>query len=817
MSPLKKNKNPPERPNKVSVLQENIRLVAKEVRTAVKTGKPGPSSSSSKKVQPAQATGEPAEKQEPPWENPYARELFFCKTNVREIAREEIELMKKYTTEPEKKNAAKVFRYKLFRAYVEMPRKRIMSPLHKLRFVSPYYEYRCHLALAKGLHSEEAYQDYKALLNAAGVRECWVDMGWNNLWITHQNRVVKKVRKVCVKWSAKLEKLNHYVMDLQRKYEERQAMERESAVPELLDALLNRSNAPEMMSQEQIKFIYHSVFAYQPSTASCFRALGWLQFHEDELNRKYQLGRYLQPPPEITGSETDNETIVGITPLDRSVCSESVRSDGSEIEQMRSEMAMTQPNEMILTTAAGDGKFYQNTEEVITVLEPTQPQQQVVEALAVQSVPTVDPLDVAMDVEEQQQQQEIINLQDQEDEPMPQQQQIPEPVVAERQSGEEGSDFSLLTPGQQEVILIADDSSNPSSYEEPASNSIKEEVDFWTNLDNVRKFTNINAFIESSLRTAAKGKMLEKKLAKLDMYVEKYFREHLATFRERKFPTGIIKLSRKERLQRERVAPQSVPKPVAKETVVAVPVSAPAPQTPPVTATPEPLFGDALAPFIDTPRPMPLPTAVRRINYEDSPPPAMESQPNTESFLPEICSTQLNSFGGPMIGAARHPGTPRPSPQRPVLPQRPSVDSRASTPAFAADTLNETVLNKSPRPRSRSSPRVKTERMDCSGYEDEVVEIPINKDPILLDDTLSASQTDPNELIEKVMAKTVGAVGCPPMIQKRMEGLFQKQNIDDTVQISQSSDGSGGGRPLVSQDRQSMGFHSSHSPSVSSN
>lgn len=170
-----------------------------------------------------------------------------------------------------------------------------------------------------------------------------------------------------------------------------------------------------------------------------------------------------------------------------------------------------------------------------------------------------------------------------------------------------------------------------------------------------------------------------------------------------------------------------------------------------------------------------------------------------------------------MIGAARYPGTPRPSPQRPVLPQRPSVDSRASTPAFAADTLNETVLNKSPRPRPRSFPRVKIERMDCSGYEDEVVEIPINKDPILLDDTLSASQTDPNELIEKVMAKTVGAVGCPPMIQKRMEGLFQKQNIDDTVQISQSSDGSGGGRPLVSQDRQSMGFHSSHSPSVSSN
>lgn len=73
----------PQKNTKVAALQETIRLTAKEVREPIKTGKPGPSKLN-KIVPPEETVVEPVRK------NPYAREIFFCKTNIREIARQEV-------------------------------------------------------------------------------------------------------------------------------------------------------------------------------------------------------------------------------------------------------------------------------------------------------------------------------------------------------------------------------------------------------------------------------------------------------------------------------------------------------------------------------------------------------------------------------------------------------------------------------------------------------------------------------------------------------------------------------------------------------
>lgn len=210
----------------VNVLQENIRLKAKEVREPLKRRNAGPSTSSkdaAAKPEPAsrkvadtaesnpsssktvEILVEPAKKKQKkdhaPWDNPYAREIFFCKTNIREISRQVVMEQTNCTDPADIEAAAKSFRYKLFQGYVEKPHYRIREPLDKLKFENEYYEYRLHLALAKEMCSEEDYQDYKEQLDASGLSECWVNMRKDNLLLVHEDKVLKTVSIVTNKRS----------------------------------------------------------------------------------------------------------------------------------------------------------------------------------------------------------------------------------------------------------------------------------------------------------------------------------------------------------------------------------------------------------------------------------------------------------------------------------------------------------------------------------------------------------------------------------------------------------------------------------------
>ncbi|XP_038108092.1 uncharacterized protein LOC6042230 [Culex quinquefasciatus] len=819
----------PQMSTKVTALQENIRLIAKEVRGPIKTGKPGPKSS--KVVPPAETIAEPVKKKQKkdraPWENPYAREIFFCKTNIREIARQEVIEQRKYTDPAAIEADAKAYRYKLFQAYVETPEFRIRVPLYKLRFESEYYEYRLHLALAMRMRSDEDYQDYKVQLDAAGISESWVCMRKDNLLLQHEDKVLEKVRTGFKHWGSKLVKLPEYLMNAQRNYESKQAgaaaatlpLEPQPQMDPLLDALTNRSNARERIDVKEV----YALLAGNPPR-SLYRSLRWLVFEDDALNQRFGLQAYASDD-----DESESETMIGITPLDvSSVADESTHSEGSEFAQMRSEMAMTQPHEM--RPVPDVGPFYQSTSEVITALEPTQQVESFALVQVESLVPPVDPL-VSSEDALVAPADPLVEARDaiQPDEPVPQQPEASVNAVADIPEGHQsdGSELSLLTPGQQEVISISDDDDDDDQHQQahrspktaPLSKDVKPEECFWADLDNVRRYTNLDEYITNGLKERYKNdqKKIERVLADLDKIVRFYFAENIDHFRRNELPEGVTKLTRRARREREALSqpagPQvslQTPAPQAAQTRPApVPATLPT-QTPPTVSTLEPLFNGALVSEtqFETPR-QPLRTKLRQIAYEESPPllpatPDTMPMPDSENFQPEAHSTQ-NTFGGPMIGAA--PGTPRPSPQRPTPPRRPppqvrpSVDSRCSTPGFA-DENNVTVQDLSPR--KRPSPRVKIER-DNSGYADDVEEVPMDNRPIVLEDTIDQSQIDGMELIDRGEHAAI-----PLEMRNRMNGLFREEPQPDVTQLSQTSEKSGDGQRL------SMGFRNSQSPRVRS-
>ncbi|XP_052567124.1 uncharacterized protein LOC120428627 [Culex pipiens pallens] len=301
------------------------------------------------------------------------------------------------------------------------------------------------------------------------------------------------------------------------------------------------------------------------------------------------------------------------------------------------------------------------------------------------------------------------------------------------------------TPEQQEVIIISDD--------EDDDHQVNPKVCFWADLENVRRYTNIDEHVASGLKQHFKNdpKKAERALADLEDVVLFYFMLNIDLFRRNQFPEGVVELTGRARQEREAVSQPvgprmslPTPAPQAAQTQAAT-VSATLPmQTPSAVST---------TAALETPR-QPLSAKLRQIAYEECPPsvPATPetpddtmSIPDSANFQPEFNSTQ-NTSGGSTIGAA--PGTPRPSPP------------------------------------------LEIERDNAGDGE----EVPMDNGPVVLEDTMSQSQIDLMELID---------------------GLFREEPQPDATQLSQTSEKNGDGQRL-SQNRQSMGFRSSQSPRVRS-
>ncbi|XP_053691887.1 uncharacterized protein LOC128740374 [Sabethes cyaneus] len=304
-----------------------------------------------------------------PADNPYAREIFMCKTNVREIVTKATEENPRSQTWDARKRRKqeKVYLDRLYRSYVEEPKYRIREPLHQLRFVNSYYEYRFFLALKKPLCSEIEYANYMKQLQLAGVKECMVRMRKKNLLLKLEDNVVAQVRKRFPEcWSGKLEKLPLYLMDayqqhIKRKNKPKLSKEvntKESLNDQMVEEFLKHSNARSRGSKRQINSIVPIIDCYLEHSETA----GWLEFNDDKLNKKYKVGPYLEKSaPVALPVPMDYPEAATPNSLD------TVQSFNSEMEHMRAEMAMTQPSNEIPIT----GSFFASTMDVISALSTT--------------------------------------------------------------------------------------------------------------------------------------------------------------------------------------------------------------------------------------------------------------------------------------------------------------------------------------------------------------------------------------------------------------------------------------------------------------
>ncbi|XP_055641972.1 uncharacterized protein LOC129778856 [Toxorhynchites rutilus septentrionalis] len=817
-------KKPASRPVKmiqqdIGVLVENIRS---RVQSTAKRPAEGQNSKCTKKVRfesdtPDSNTNQPQPHERlTPADNPYAREIFMCKTNVRDIAKGVVESQQKY--DPLKKEQMiKGFRDKLYRFYANEPKYRIRDPLHRLRFESCYYEYRFYLALNKPLDSEEEYQEYLAQLTDAGVSECWVRMKDRNLLLKHEEAVVAQVRtKIGTNWSGKLEKLDTYLMDSQRRYEKRHRLisektkyvSRSSATSvednQLLENIMNHSNANRRFSSRQIMQVFPDI-KHELEQAEVV-IFSWLLFDDDELNKRYKLGNYGR---QVATASVDRVIISSGT----SDGERSLDSECSEFRQMRSEMAMTQPSEILPM----EGSYFANTAEVISVLDP------------MKNLP-----------------EEVINLVDV--------QSLEQPVLENNLSAETESS-ALLTPAQQEVILITDSPSR--SPIDSANQSNVKEGDIFYSLDYLRNFTNVRAVVIDGLRRRFKGQQLENKMTQIDKYIARYHDRNQEVLSQNKLPEGLRLLTRKERMEnrtkatanRPAIAEEPGVENQAKPTEVnhAIPEkqrveniesanvdkrsNAEQEKRPSVSPVVRSLGHEFEArvniPHVDTPIVRTVTVRARTIQYEEDESfvqapqvPDSMPMPDTENFMPSDCSTQIpfgefeippsaipfpspnkSNFGcaiaphSPILSTGCNVSSQSPQWQPPPLPRRASVLSKSSAgdPAYDSDVSNVTVVSNKNAKSPTKSPRIKVE-LNTTSYEGEVEFVPLVNRTIEIEDSMEASsQIDANELIERHAQRGAAEdsvmFGVPAVLQGMVNALFQ-ENRDTTLSQGSSSNDS---------------------------
>lgn len=666
-------------PRENNVLGENVRTDA--VRTKQNFKKPTVSQPKKIKFVEPEIPVPPPVVSNDLADNPYAQEIFMCKTNIRDVAKENAEQRGCATTE----KVLRPFRKKLYRLYASEPKDRIRDPLDKVRFVSPYYEYRFFLALNKPLYSEEQYQEYKELLNAAGIAESWVSMRKHNRLLLYEDVIIKKLKKSFNKWSGKLDKLDFYLMDLHSRQLRpssslKSSVEKPTADQQLLDDLLNRSNAKERLSEEQIraKFDLIKYHLLAPKKAR----FQWLVFDDDEQNRRFHL------ETQRTKAIAEIEVLESV-PLQDSTASSSrpssVASGDSEIAQMRSEMAMTQPQELL---PINETRFA-DTNELTSALG----------LAVVPSLPEMETLD--------------------------------EPLMESNVATEDSS--TMITPAQADVVEVSD-----SPVKEDGLVEIKEEFIF--TLEYMKKFTNIEQFVmykinQESPRTAKNC------MRHIDTYVEKYYELKKSMLMQNVLPKELRMLTRKERREREVKLANLVPAMNQSDTssttseTLDLPIQkkiSPPTETPSVPRVPR---KSRLIVYTDDEEEQPNESPA---NVPDTIP-----FPCSEDFLPSVFSTQLPGDNGV---PPRRQDTPFQSPVRQTTPQCASASSsRGRTPAFASHSPDSTIIANT-NPKSPKTTSIKRE-LNTTSYEGEVEFIELNDAPIVINDSMNVTSQNIPELL----------------------------------------------------------------------
>ncbi|XP_058818096.1 uncharacterized protein LOC131681358 [Topomyia yanbarensis] len=711
-----------------------------------------------------------------PADNMYARELFMSKTNIRDVAREVVvsTLKKSYDSNTLEKIIRK-HRETLYRGFADNPKYRIRDPLHLVRFESPYYEYRFFLALNKPLRSEEEYYDYRTTLQDAGVTECWVNMRKKNYLLRLQDAVVETIKAKCGKnWSGKLEKMSVYLMDaykmnkrkeISRSKPKKQSNGKSFASTEnnkLLDAILNHSNFGRRCNENQIKVMFSNV----QKDFEQIKRMNSLVFDDDDLNKQYQLGVYRT---QSTANPAEVPAVLDPSPVENSNNSIStVESFSSEIAQMQAEMAMTQPSEL----RPPSGSYFANTEQIITALEPHS---------------SVTPMD---------------NIQ-------------PGTV----QTSATLTENSLITPGQPEMYESYDSLTNTPTKN--TSHDTNREICY--TLQYLRNYTNVEEVVLELIKQNRKIKP-DQRAQLLDKYVNKYYDRMKHIFAENKFPSEVRLLTKKERYDRKSKISGALQNQTSSRGNLVKPNRSKD------TTGNESVGSDRQNPTRithDTPVVLPLRISPRVIHYDstadedgpDSPvsPPYEEiisqkpdtmPMPDSENFIPGVCSTQNELIqqptppSSPMQQVAEtlvNRGTPLHQEQQKnnlLRYQRQSVDS-----CSGSDCSNVTILpNRNPTSRHQLVKQIKLEK-DTSGYTGDVEYLGIVSNEVVIDDSQSdySSQADANKLIDRLTKQDSLLCGVPVILQQKANGLFW-----ESEELSQASSSTGGSE--ADAQAKSVGF-----------
>ncbi|XP_058447513.1 uncharacterized protein LOC131427936 [Malaya genurostris] len=691
-------------------------------------------------------------------DNLYAKEIFMNKSNVREVAREMVVSSVKDKNTNAMERIIIKSQNNIYRRFANEPKYRIRETYEKVRFVSPYYEYRFYLALHKPLKSEEEYQDYLNKLKESGMKECWVDMRQRNILLKLEASVVKLLkRRFEFKWSGKLEKITTYLMDAYRSHCQKQEAQLQAIEEQknlLRTALLKHSNARKRCTDKQIQTILDA-----EDDLERFISWRWVLFDDDELNKKFHLGAYRTVVP---------EDIIDISPIeDRLMCQND--SCDSEIVQIQAEMAMTQPSEVIPPR----GAILSSKEELIAVLQADS------QSLGSVSVPY-----------------------------------LPSPTLPEGGSQNQASPPNVALEHQEASVMNRlSPAKSPAECNMNASHSSQQRMLY--TLEYVCEFTNIEEVVLSAMRENKKIS-LEKKMKQMAKYVKKYYEVHKQMFAENKLPPGLRTLTREERNAKKKIVTneqQNLPSSnnlINVENTIAVND---------VVQHATTIAGHSNIVHVDTPNIPRCSLRSRTINYDSEneddsfESPAYEehvglaSQSLTEHFLPGVCSTQYE----PVVLHPQH--APLTCPNRSSTnsldvastvfqqslrlqqsrDQRQSVDSMSSVDSSVTSVT--VVPNTKPTNSRQSASQIKTEK-NHSGYENEVECVDIPNEILSIDDSLDAgsSQTDGNMLIDRLTEHDSLLSGVPLMLQDKADALFQEN------MLSQSSSGSGGKTAILSQE-----------------
>uniref|UniRef100_A0AAG5DIV8 Uncharacterized protein n=1 Tax=Anopheles atroparvus TaxID=41427 RepID=A0AAG5DIV8_ANOAO len=293
-------------PSYASKTQADIREMMTKIQDKVQNqrhNKPGPVNKQTPPVAVTQTSTKPIVQSATVQlqDNAFAKEIFIKHTNIADIVAEKL-------TERNEKTRQKN-QLKLYQTYVKSPIMRICDPLHKLRFETRFWEGLFRMATTIPLREERDYRGLKHTLAEAGIKKlCFVDMSHDNILLKNQKYIISLLQSRFNNWSAKLRKLPAYLQD----YQEQTEVKLKHDMKKLKQLIKAHGNMNwHQIAHMEDRMLCELLDPIDKRTLYLWRTFA---FDDDNLNKKYHLGKYYRDPVGPMPVKTMFEQIPGPGP-----------------------------------------------------------------------------------------------------------------------------------------------------------------------------------------------------------------------------------------------------------------------------------------------------------------------------------------------------------------------------------------------------------------------------------------------------------------------------------------------------------------------